>query len=172
MNASSPFLIRTILPAEHAALGDLTVEAYHRGGMLLGGLDDPYAPRLRDVAHRAASAHVLVAVEAGPGTAVLGGVTLAFAGSAMAELAGPGESEIRMLAVAPDAQGRGVGMALVAECVERSRAQGVKRMVLCSQREMRGAHRIYGRFGFQRAPELDWEPVPEVPLWGFELDLG
>lgn len=171
MDASSPFLIRTILPAEHAALGDLTVEAYHRGGMLLGGLDDPYAPRLRDVAHRAASAHVLVAVEEGPEGALLGGVTLAFAGSPMAELAGPGEAEIRMLAVGPAAQGRGVGSALAAACVKRSRAEGLKRMVLCSQREMRNAHRIYGRLGFERAPELDWEPVPEVPLWGFKLDL-
>ncbi|THV22842.1 GNAT family N-acetyltransferase [Glycomyces paridis] len=175
---SSDYAIRPILPAEHEALGEVSVRSYLEGGLLLKGLDDPYTPRLRDVAHRAAEALVLVAAEASApndsatGGALLGGVTLAFPGSAMAELAGPGESEIRMLAVDPAAQGRGVGSALAAACVDLSRADpGVKRVVLCSLREMTGAHRIYERLGFERAPRLDWSPVPDVLLWGFALDL-
>lgn len=174
---SSDFRIRPVLPAEHGALGDLSIRSYLEGGLLLGGLADPYAPNLRDVAVRAASATVLVAVDengdASQGDAVLlGGVTLAFHGSAMAQLAGPGEAEIRMLAVDPAAQGRGVGSALAAACVERARAEsGVKRVVLCSQQAMTTAHRVYARLGFERAPDLDWYPVPDVLLWGFRLEL-
>ncbi|MCD0443264.1 GNAT family N-acetyltransferase [Glycomyces sp. A-F 0318] len=170
MPSDDAFQIRPVLPAEHAALGELTVRSYHDGGFLIGGLDDPYTPHLRDVAGRAAAARVLAAVDAGG--ALLGGVTLAFPGSALAELGGPGEAEIRMLAVDPAAHGRGVGSALAAACVEQARADpGIKRVVLCSQQSMRAAHRIYARLGFERAPELDWRPLPDVLLWAFALDL-
>ncbi|MDN3238178.1 GNAT family N-acetyltransferase [Glycomyces tritici] len=174
---SSDFQIRPILPAEHDALGELTLRTYLDGELLIGGLDDPYAPNLRDVAGRAASATVLVAVDerAGAneeGPALLGGVTLAFHGSPMAQLAGPGEAEVRMLAVDPAAQGRGVGSALAVACVERARAEpGVKRVVLCSQEAMTTAHRLYGRLGFEREPGLDWYPLPGVRLWAFRLEL-
>lgn len=169
MTANHDFQIRPVRTEEHAALGDLTVNSYLDGGFLLGGLDDPYTPRLRDVAHRAAGAHVLVAVDRG---ALLGGVTLAFEGSPMCELGGPGDAEIRMLAVDPAAHGRGVGSALAAACVERARAEaGTKRVVLCSQQSMTTAHRIYGRLGFERAHEFDWSPMPGVDLWAFALVL-
>lgn len=162
-------VIRAILPAEHDALGELTVRSYFDGGFLLGGLDDPYAPVLRDVDRRAATALVLVAAAEGR---LLGGVTLAFPGSPLAELGGPGEAEIRMLAVDPAAHGRGIGSALAAACVERSRAEpGIERVVLCSQQSMRAAHRLYARLGFERAPRLDWSPLPGVDLWAFGLDL-
>ncbi|GAA2130612.1 GNAT family N-acetyltransferase [Glycomyces algeriensis] len=194
---SSDFQIRPVLPAEHDALGELSVRSYLHGDLLIGGLDDPYAPNLRDVAVRAAAATVLVAVDEsaveegtvkkgtveeravegdsgtnGSGPALLGGVTLAFHGSPMAQLAGPGEAEVRMLAVDPAAQGRGVGSALAAACVERARAEpGTKRVVLCSQQAMTTAHRVYARLGFERAPDLDWYPLPEIRLWGFRLEL-
>jgi ribosomal protein S18 acetylase RimI-like enzyme len=179
---SSGFQIRPIAPAEHDALGAVSIRSYLEGGLLLKGLDDPYAPHLRDVGLRAASATVLVAVDEGRGEgrgersgadgALLGGVTLAFHGSPMAQLAGPGEAEIRMLAVDPAAQGRGVGSALAAACVEHARAEpGIKRVVLCSLQAMANAHRVYTRLGFERAPDLDWSPVPDALLWGFRLDL-
>ncbi|MFC3495539.1 GNAT family N-acetyltransferase [Glycomyces rhizosphaerae] len=178
MTASSDFQIRPVLPGEHEALGDVSIRSYLEGGLLLGGLDDPYAPNLRDVSLRAASATVLVAVERegavgeSSGPALLGGVTLAFHGSPMAQLAGPGEAEIRMLAVDPAAQGRGVGSALAKACVAGARADaGTKRVVLCSQQAMTTAHRVYTRLGFERAPDLDWYPLPDVLLWGFRLDL-
>ncbi|WP_205323630.1 GNAT family N-acetyltransferase [Glycomyces sp. YM15] len=176
MIPSRDFQIRPVSPAEHAALGDVSVRSYLEGGLLLKGLDDPYTPNLRDVALRAASSTVLVAVDEHPGEdgghALLGGVTLAFHGSPMAQLAGTGEAEIRMLAVDPAAQGRGVGAALAAACVERSRADtGTKSVVLCALQDLANAHRIYTRLGFERAPDLDWSPIPDVLLWGFRLEL-
>lgn len=169
MFADSDFQIRPILPSEYEALGDVSVRSYLEGGLLIRGLDDDYAPHLRDVAVRTASATVLVAVD---GETLLGGVTLAFHGSPMAQLAGPGEAEIRMLATDPAAQGRGIGSALAAACLERARAEpGTKRVVLCAIQSLRNAHRVYTRLGFERAPELDWRPLPDVLLWGFRLDL-
>jgi ribosomal protein S18 acetylase RimI-like enzyme len=77
-----------------------------------------------------------------------------------------------MLAVAPAAQGRGVGTALLQRVLDDSRARGKTGVVCSSQPEMRAAHRIYERLGFTRAPARDWSPVPGVALLAFAISLG
>ncbi|MFE6336748.1 GNAT family N-acetyltransferase [Streptomyces sp. NPDC057798] len=166
------FQIRPVDPAEHDELGEITARAYLQDGLLTFGESDRYLGELRNVAKRAAAADVLVAVEDGR---LLGGITFVPAGGPMADLARPGEAEIRMLAVAHAARGRGVGEALVRACVDRARATaGCTGVVLSTQSLMRTAHRIYGRLGFRRAPERDWNPVPEhgdFTLLTYELTL-
>lgn len=164
------FTIRAARPDEYADLGEITARAYLDDGLLDFGADDPYLATLRDVAARAEEAEVLVAVGAGGG--VLGGVAYVVAGSAWAEVAGDGEAEFRMLAVAPAARGRGVGDALVRECVARARAtEGCVRVRLSTQKAMLGAHRIYERLGFVRTPERDWSPVPGLSLLTYSLEI-
>jgi ribosomal protein S18 acetylase RimI-like enzyme len=165
-------VIRPVEPGEYEPLGDITAQAYLRDGLLDFGESDAYLGELRDVAGRAAAAEVLVATEGG---ALLGGVTFVPSGGPMADIARPGEAEIRMLAVAHDARGRGAGEALVRACVDRARAtSGCVRIVLSTQRSMHGAHRIYERLGFTRTPERDWNPLPEldeITLLTYELTL-
>ncbi|AZP20325.1 GNAT family N-acetyltransferase [Streptomyces aquilus] len=164
-------LIRPAEPTEYDELGEITAQAYIQDGLLAFGESDWYLGELRDVAKRAAAAEVLVAAQDGH---LLGTVTyVASTGGAMAELSRPGESEIRMLAVAPEARGRGAGQALVQACVDRARAAGDIGMVLSTQPVMRAAHRIYERLGFVRAPHRDWQPIPgvEFTLLTYELTL-
>jgi GNAT superfamily N-acetyltransferase len=165
------FTIRAVRPEEYEALGDITARAYLDDGHLDFGEEDDYLHLLRDVARRVAEAEVLVAVDHA-GT-VLGGVTFARAGEKWADIARDGEAEFRMLAVAKDARGRGVGEALVRACVERAREiGGCPRMVLSTQSGMATAHRIYERMGFVRAPERDWRPIPDMdPLLAYSLEL-
>ena len=93
-------------------------------------------------------------------------------GSPWRELAADdSDGEFRMLAVAPDARGRGIGTLLVHRCLERSRQLGQRRVVLCSDRRMVAAHRLYARFGFTRLPAMDWSPVPGVDLLAYGLAL-
>lgn len=164
--------IRPAAPDEYAALGEITAQAYLGDGLLDFGESDRYLDELRDVAKRAAEAEVLVAVADGQ---VLGGVTFVPAGGPMADIARAGEAEIRMLAVSPEARGRGVGEALVRACLERARSvEGCVRVVLSTQRSMHAAHRIYGRLGFTRTPERDWNPLPDlldITLITYELTL-
>ncbi|MGW0512168.1 GNAT family N-acetyltransferase [Streptomyces olivaceoviridis] len=166
------FVIRPADPGEYDDLGEITAEAYLDDGLLAFDESDWYLGELRDVAKRAAAADVLAAVRDG---ALLGGVTFARSGGPMTDIAGPGEAEIRMLAVAPAARGQGVGEALVRACVERARAtEGCVRVVLSTQRTMHTAHRIYTRLGFARAPERDWNPLPgrdDITLLAYELTL-
>ncbi|MEV5593083.1 GNAT family N-acetyltransferase [Streptomyces sp. NPDC052496] len=161
--------IRAARPAEFDAIGALLVAAYAADGLLAFGADDPYTGKLRDVAHRAGHAEVLTAVDA-DGT-VLGAVTFAAPSSPYAEIAGPDEGEFRMLAVAPAGRGRGIGEALVRACMDRARSLGLSRMVLSALPTVENAHRVYGRLGFTRIPERDWDPVPGVRLWAFSADL-
>jgi ribosomal protein S18 acetylase RimI-like enzyme len=86
---------------------------------------------------------VFAALDAASGTP-LGCVTYVPApDNAWAEHLREGEASIRMLAVDPAAQGRGVGSALVAACLDRARADGRRAVFLHSLPVMTGAQRIY-----------------------------
>ena len=169
-------VIRRARPEEYEAVGEITAQAYLGDGLLDFGESDGYLGELRDVAKRAAAADVLVAVMgAGAGERVVGGVTFVPSGGPMADIARESEAEIRMLAVAKEARGHGAGEALVRACVDRARTtDGCVRVVLSTQRTMHSAHRVYGRLGFTRTPDRDWNPIPDlddIMLLTYELTL-
>jgi ribosomal protein S18 acetylase RimI-like enzyme len=159
--------VRPVLPAEFAALGELTVAAYRAvpGGSTSAG----YEETLRDVAARAREAEVLVAVDA-DGTLV-GGITYVPGLGAYAEFTGDDEAGIRMLAVAPAAQGRGVGRRLMADCIERAAAAGKARIVLHTTASMTAAQGLYASLGFERTPGRDLVPSPRTHLLAYVLAL-
>ena len=157
--------IRLATDADLEAVGDITVAAYTQFTL---GPDDPYVARLRDSATRAAQAQLWVA-EDDDGT-VLGSVTLCPPGSPWREISRPGEGEFRMLAVAPQARGRGVGEALTRHVLALCAAAGEEVVVISSLAEMTAAHRIYARLGFRRLPDRDWSPDDDVHLIAFVRD--
>ena len=110
---------------------------------------------LRDGARRVRDATVLVAEADGE---LVGTVTLAPPGTPYAETAGPGEIEVRMLAVAPAARRRGIAAALMDAAHTHAREQGMERIVLCSEASYTTVHRFYERLGYVRQPERDWSP--------------
>jgi ribosomal protein S18 acetylase RimI-like enzyme len=168
VSESLGFDVRLAVDDDLAAVGELTVRSYAADGLLLE--DDPYARRLRDAADRAATAELWVAAER-TGGRPLGSVTFCPLGSPYRELARDTDGEFRMLAVDPDARGRGVGRALVDKAVGRARECGFTSVVLCSLPEMAVAQRLYASMGFRRDPALDWSPVEGVRLLGFRRDL-
>ncbi len=158
--------LRRAGPGDLAAAGAVTVAAY---GPFLEGPHDPYVARLADTATRARQAELWVAAD-DDGT-VLGTMTWCPSGSAWRELAGEDEGELRMLAVAPHAQGRGVGALLATAALERAREEQRTAVVLGSLPVMHAAHRLYARLGFVRTPDRDFDPVPGVTLIAFRKDL-
>ncbi|MCA1842370.1 MAG: GNAT family N-acetyltransferase [Actinobacteria bacterium] len=185
--------VREATKEDFDEIGRLTVAAYRALDTWVG---DDYAAHLADVAARAEAENTIVlvaedglptqaavtaAVVAGAdgaaaatpaGARILGSVTLTIGGGPYFEWdpEADGDCGFRMLAVDPEAQGRGVGPRLVADCLERARAAGCRRMIIGSTEWMITAHRIYERIGFRRAPHLDQQ-------WGdirglcFVLDL-
>jgi GNAT superfamily N-acetyltransferase len=158
--------IRPVRPDEYERAGSVVVAAYRA---LPGSVtSDAYASALADVARRAVEAEVLVAVEDEP----VGCVTFVpDASSPWSELLEEGESGVRMLAVDPAAQGRGIGQALLGACIERASLLGRRALCLHSTPWMPAAHHLYDKAGFARLPERDWVPEPDVPLLAFRLDL-
>lgn len=149
-----------------AACGTLVADVY--GGEQLLEDEDGYLGTVADALPRARDAVLLAALD---GEELVGTATYARSLTRFAELAGPGEAEMRMLAVAPSARGRGVGRLLTRACIDRAREEGCERFVLSSGPRMTGAHAMYEGMGFDRSPERDWSPVPGVDLRTYRLDL-
>lgn len=161
--------------------GALTAEAYLADRLLDEG--DSYERELRDAERRAEEATLLVAtvpaVDEAPGwtdarisgwlpadrgpqgsarrdDVVVGTITIAAHGTSYAEIAVEGEVEVRMLAVAPEARGRGIAEALVNAALRHAVAAGAERVVLSTLDSMQAAQRLYARLGFEPQPERDW----------------
>lgn len=160
--------VRELRPDEHEALRHLTLAAFR--ALFGDDLDAGYQAELADVAARAADAEVLVAVD-GAGRLV-GGITYVEGPGPFAWFEGADEAGLRMLAVTPEAQGRGVGAALVRACVERAAAAGKARVLLHTSAPMTAAMRLYERLGFRRDPARDLAWDDGLLLLAYVLDLG
>jgi ribosomal protein S18 acetylase RimI-like enzyme len=151
-------------PADFARVAELTAGVYRDEGLA----PEEYQRELSDVAGRAERAELLVVRE---GDTVVGSVALVLAGEFGEITDSDEEAAFRMLVVDPGARGRGIGELLVAECLDRARAAGKRRMVLSTDPSMVAAHRLYERLGFRRLPERDWSPLPGVDLMAYSLEL-
>jgi GNAT superfamily N-acetyltransferase len=160
--------IRRARPDELEAIGAVTVAAY---GEFHEDDTSDYVHHLRDAVTRDREAELWVAAS-DDDRAVLGTVTICPPGSPWREIARECEGEFRMLAVAPEARGAGVGSALLDVVVEHFREDGAVRIVMSTLPRMRAAHRIYERAGFVRLPERDWWPTDDVHLITYALELS
>ena len=141
--------IRPVRPDEHAAVGRLTQDAYDA----VGSVSAAYRAALADVAARIDhDTTVLVAIDGGE---VVGSVTVVGACSEHFEHGRHGDGGFRMLAVAPSAQGRGVGRSLLEAVLARARDRGWRRLAITTMPWMEAAHAMYEAAGFSRRPDLD-----------------
>ena len=136
-----------------------------------GYVSEPdYERELADVASRAVIADVAVAVDRDG--EVVGCITyVGDRSNPFAEFDDEAASGFRMLGVDPARQGGGAGRALVQWCIDQAVADGKARIFIHSTPWMTRAHGLYERFGFERCPELDWVPVPDIELLAFVLEL-
>jgi ribosomal protein S18 acetylase RimI-like enzyme len=160
-------IIREPRPDEYVAVGELRVAAYRALGLLPEG--SGYAETLREFGF-ADGCVVLVAVSE-PQTGILGTITLEPFGLASELAQDETEADIRAFAVAPRAQGQGVGRNLLLAVIECAGKRGVCFLRLCTRPAMKAAQHLYTRTGFSRTPDLDFEPGPGIILRAYELAL-
>jgi putative acetyltransferase len=82
----------------------------------------------------------------------------------------PGVMELLKLAVAPAAQGLGLGRRLVEACLKHAAERGTRRVVLLSNSRLTAALRLYEGLGFRHRPmpsDLEYETADVY----MELDL-
>jgi len=95
------------------------------------------------------------------------------AGAVLLVDAGEGVGQLRLLHVEPWARGRGIGQALVAECVNFARGAGYEIVRLWTHSVLTPARRIYERAGFRivsTAVHHEFGKPEQGEIW--ELDLA
>ncbi len=168
---AAKYRVRHAADSEYGAVGRLTYEGF---GHHLPGAAQPTPERrglLLDAAARAREGDLLVAEDLETGTLV-GTASLLPAGSPLARQAGDGETEVRLLAVLPEARRSGIGWKLLEESVALSIERGARRVVLDTGLTNERSQVLYRRFGFVRRPEREKpRPAPLVQLVVYTLDL-
>jgi ribosomal protein S18 acetylase RimI-like enzyme len=161
--------IREALPHEHEEAGRVTVAAYAEFFAPDGvDADLEYLQAIGDVAGRAPRTTILVAVDDGR---IVGCVTLELDGRTdLEDEPLPSErAHIRMLGVAPEARGRGIGRALMIECQRRALAAGRSEMTLHTTRLMQAAQAMYASMDYERTAD---GVLPDgFVLLGYRKDL-
>lgn len=164
--------VRDARSDERGAIEAVTLAAYEQYAALMPAHWEGYREHILSTLAAAQPEVQMVAEEEGR---VVGTVLLYPAGSVMARPGGGSITlrwpEVRLLAVAPAARGRGVGHALMNECVRRARQSRAAALTLHTTDIMQAAVRLYERLGFRRAPELDIQPAPGVTVKGYRLSL-
>ena len=157
-----PIQLRPATTDEYESVGALTLRAY-RNGLALHDDDTPYAAELLDAGRRAREAELLVADDDDHPGDLLATVTVCRAGTPWAEIARSDETELRMLAVAVQHQGRGVAHEVMTQL--RALADSEGSTLVVSVIDMNApAHRLYASLGFVRCPDRDWEPSAGIRL--------
>lgn len=159
--------IRRVRPPEHTVVGQVLLDAYDA----VGRIEGEYRTYMADTAGRVREgAEVWVGVPDDAEGPVLGTVTFADAGSPALEHGPHADCGFRLLAVAPSAQGQGVGRCLVQACVDAARDRDRRRLMIYSMEWMATAHGMYAAMGFARRPDRDVTFPSGVGLC-FQLDL-
>jgi GNAT superfamily N-acetyltransferase len=163
-------LVRDARQSDGSAVAAVTLSAYQEYAPLMPSLWDAYRDNIVTTLAAPEPATQIVAEQ---GSRIVGTVLLY---PAATDIDGGTPfprpyPEVRLLAVAPAARGKGIGEALMRECIRRARRSGAPTLALHTTDLMRAAMRLYTRMGFQRQPELDFRPRPEVTIKGYVLDL-
>ena len=166
--------IRDARPIDRGAILAVTLAAYEQ---YAAALTPPLWARYRQniqatLGDVGTAAQIVAEEESG---ALVGTVLLFPAGAVMPNPGGtaiPLEwPEVRLLAVAPAARGKGVARRLMEECIQRARAAGSPALTLHTADIMAVAMRLYERMGFTHVPELDIRPAPGILAKGYRLPL-
>ena len=169
--SSEALQIRNARPEELDTVSQLLKEAYQQyASSIPPEVWQSYLQDVMDVRSRLNDAELIVA---GLNGQLAGAVTLFLRASDSIEEGWPKNwAGIRLLAVHPDYRNRGIGRALMEECLRRSRARGIHTVGLHTSTIMAIARRMYERMGFVRVPEFDFHPRPGVTVMAYRLDFA
>lgn len=168
--------VRNAEPGEYEQTGQLMVRVYSA----LDGFPKPaeqpgYYKMLENVGDFATKpfAELLVAVSA---DGKIDGAVVYFGDMAFYGAGGTATNEknaagFRLLAVNPEARGRGIGKLLSLACIEKARKNSLEQVIIHSTKAMMTAWKMYEKIGFKRSEDLDFMQG-ELPVFGFRINVG
>ena len=154
LQKNAPY-VRSAGPADHAAIRQVVIGAYRQyEGLIARDIFSHYLADLLDLERHASHGRLLVveAAERVHGFA-------AFYPDATVQGVGwpPGWASGRALAVHPAARGLGVARMLLATCERLAQESGTPVFAFHTASFMTSAIALYGRLGYRRAPEFDFD---------------
>lgn len=170
------YTIRNAEPREFAEIGKLMVEVYSQLDGFFKPAEQPgYYNMLAAVGELTQKPGTELLVAVSPEGQIAGAVVFfrdmqqyGSGGTATQETDAAG---FRFLAVAPAAQGQGVGKLLTEACIRKARAFHRTQVIIHSTKAMQVAWRMYEALGFQRSEDLDFSQGV-LPVFGFRLRLA
>lgn len=169
------FEIRKAKPEEFANIGQLMVDVYSQlEGFPKENEQPNYYEMLRQIGNLTSkpSTELLVAVETNgkiKGSVVYFG-DMQYYGSGGTATKEKNAAGFRLLAVANDSRGLGIGKMLTATCIEKAKQQNQKQIIIHTTAAMHVAWNMYEKFGFKRSEDLDFMQG-QLPVFGFRLLL-
>ena len=164
--------IRDAREGDREAIRDVTLAAFQQYAEVMAAHWERYRQGILNALADVTPAEPIVAEQDG---AVVGAVLLYPHGAVFSRPDGSRVTleypEARLLAVSPPARGRGIGEALLRECIRRARRSGAAALTLHTSAFMKAGKRMYERMGFVRAPELDFHPSKDLTVMGYRLKL-
>jgi ribosomal protein S18 acetylase RimI-like enzyme len=146
---------REATPEEWDEAGRVTADAYRE--FVRDSEWESYLDRIANVRGRADRTTIIVAVD---GARIVGSATLELEGRVEPEddpTLEPDEAHIRMLGVAPDHRGAGVGSLLMDACEARAREAGKTFVTLHTTSRMSAAQAMYASRGYRRGPDREFD---------------
>jgi ribosomal protein S18 acetylase RimI-like enzyme len=158
-------VVREALEHEYDEVGTVTFLGFGHGEP---GAVRPDAAReslLRDARTRAEQGALLVAIDESTAR-IVGTATLLRPGAPLTRQSRDGETEVRLLAVLPEARRLGAGWNLMTAAVETARRWArdggpVDGVVLDTGPRNIRSQRLYNRLGFERVPERETQPASQ-----------
>ena len=166
--------VRRAEASEAGVLRDITLAAYAEyAGLMKPAYWESYRQHIEDTHDDLGAGEQWVALVAGTpvGTALYYPPGTSFSDDVETAAMSPDCPEVRLLAVTPDRRGSGAGRALMNACVSRAAEDGAPGLVLHTLEVMKAARALYASMGFERAPELDFQPAREWFVEGYRLSL-
>jgi len=156
MVESGEVRMHQVVSANDEPIGDDELQQLLMTVFIDGGFTDAARAALFDPREVRARGEVLY-LRHGESKSLMGVVVLVPPASPARRLADQTQSELHLLATAPEFRRAGVARALVDAAIQRATRAGHTGIVLWTQPAMRAAHRLYLASGFVRDHERDFE---------------
>jgi GNAT superfamily N-acetyltransferase len=169
------FHVRNAQPSELPAIGQLMVEVYSQLEGFPKEKEQPaYYEMLRNVGDLTARPVTQILVAVNSNDQIKGAVVyfgdMQYYGSGGAATKEKNSAGFRLLAVANDARGSGIGKMLSVACIEQAKQQHQKQMIIHTTNAMQTAWTMYEKLGFKRSIDLDFMQG-HLQVFGFRLVL-
>lgn len=174
MKNKEQYIVRNADPAEFREIGELMVTVYAQlDGFPKQDEQPDYYRMLLNIGEFASKpeTELWVCVSA-EDPKILGGVVyfndMQYYGSGGTATMEKNAAGFRLLAVAPDARGLGIGKLLTERCIEKAKDNKLSQVIIHSTESMQTAWKMYERLGFERSLDLDFIQG-KLPVFGFRL---